>query len=86
MPDRIDRIDDEQLTALHDYACWAGRTWKACLGSDWEKARPASGFHGDWPALQRIRNELGPRWLAEVTFAQLESAVERRLAVAAATP
>lgn len=84
MTDRTERLDDDQLAALHDYACRAGRTWKASLLADWEKAGPASGFRGDWPALQRIRNGLGPGWLDGVTFARLEDAVAVRLAPAPA--
>jgi hypothetical protein len=51
----------EQLKALHDYAKWAGRTWKDQLNRDWMRA--GSDWPGEYGYLQQVRNTFGPSWL-----------------------
>jgi hypothetical protein len=53
--------------ALHAYARRHGRTWKSSLRDDWMRGR-AEG------PLQRIRNRLGPRWLAAYRVARVNPA------------
>jgi hypothetical protein len=50
-------LSPAERDALHAYARRHGRTWKSSLRDDWMRGR-AEG------PLQRIRNRLGPRWLA----------------------
>jgi hypothetical protein len=61
--------------ALHAYARRHGRTWKSSLRDDWMRGR-AEG------PLQRIRNRLGPRWLAGYRLAtQIEYTLGKGQAV-----
>lgn len=53
-----ERLTDEQITALADYAATRGRNWKASLRRDWMEGRTTG-------VLQELRNSLnfGPRGL-----------------------
>jgi hypothetical protein len=55
-------ITATQLEALQQYAVWAGPMWKRKLSTDW--MRGGSRWPGPWAPLQQLRNELGPKWLA----------------------
>ena len=49
----------QERSALLEYARSYGRTWKASLLSDWERARQPG-------VLQHLRNIGGPSWLLSV--------------------
>lgn len=54
----------EELAALRTYAAEHGRHWKEALWASWMNG----GDHlrqSDGAALQRLRNRLGPSWLAQ---------------------
>ena len=51
--------------ALLRYAALNGRRWKAALQHDWETGQyRVIGEDEDRGFLQRLRNRLGPSWLA----------------------
>ena len=60
-------LSPAERDALHAYARRHGRTWKSSLRDDWMRGR-AEG------PLQRIRNRLGPRWLAAYRLARVNPA------------
>jgi hypothetical protein len=60
-------LSPAERDALHAYARRHGRTWKSSLRDDWMRGR-AEG------PLQRIRNRLGPRWLAAYRVARVNPA------------
>jgi hypothetical protein len=62
----------EQWSALLDYANKYGRTWKDSLCNAWFNGRDSLEPKG--PLLRQIRNQFGPRWLARITYADLERA------------
>lgn len=51
---------------LEAYAKAKGKDWKAELAADWLTGRDASYHKGHY--LRRLRNRLGPEWLARVTL------------------
>lgn len=57
-------LTPEQAETLKAYAAWAGKAWRKDLLSDWLRA--GSRFPGEYAYLQQIRNQHGPRWLADL--------------------
>lgn len=55
-------VSVEQLFALIDWRNFHGRTWRAKLLTAWERA--GAGYLKYSPALQQLRNDKGPTWLA----------------------
>lgn len=55
----MQHLDAETITALRTYAAAHGRAWKSALRADWTRAAAP-------PALQALRNTLGPSGLAAV--------------------
>lgn len=55
----LDKLESDQRFALLDFKAKHGTGWRSKLLLGWERA----SFPG---VLQRIRNELGPEWLATV--------------------
>lgn len=51
---------------LEAYAKSKGKDWKAELAADWLSGRDANYHKGHY--LRRLRNRLGPQWLARVTL------------------
>lgn len=55
----MQHLDADTIIALRTYAASHGRAWKSALRADWTRAAAP-------PALQRLRNTLGPSGLAAV--------------------
>jgi plasmid stability protein len=55
----VQHLDADTLSALRTYAAAHGRAWKAALRADWMRAAAP-------PALQALRNTLGPSGLATI--------------------
>lgn len=71
----IDRAMPEEVVAFEDYVRWAvmqGLDWRQELLNDWMTAGERTAWPrgrrgcGDWCYLQRMRNQLGLSWLAEI--------------------
>ena len=56
----------EELEALRVFAAEKGRSWKEKLAFEyWMNARIFVNREGfEYPELHRLRNQLGPKWLA----------------------
>ncbi len=59
------KLTDEQMDALQQFAYRNGRTWKSQLNRAW-----MTGCYSEYEggsqyasALQQVRNEFGPTWL-----------------------
>ena len=59
----------EQLAAVAAFATRHGRTWRADLAAAWLAGTDASEPAGH--LLRQVRNRFGPRWLRDVTRAEL---------------
>ena len=59
-------LNDNELTALQAFAAHYGRKWKDELAfTYWYNARLFCDRAGkEYPELHRLRNDLGPKWLA----------------------
>lgn len=57
----INKLTDEQVDALLQWAHRNGRTWKSSLRDAWMTG-DYGGFE-DANFLQQVRNNLGPAWL-----------------------
>ena len=59
-------LTDNELSALRAFAAEFGRTWKERLSFDyWPRARIYVTRDGrECYELHRLRNDLGPQWLA----------------------
>lgn len=62
----LDELDSDQRFALLDFKAKQGAAWRSKLLLGWERA----SFAGP---LQRIRNDLGPEWLATVKKTHFEA-------------
>ncbi|SHH04766.1 hypothetical protein [Bradyrhizobium erythrophlei] len=60
-------LTNEEIEGLKAFAQHFGRTWKDKLALDyWMNARIWVDQQGrEHPELHRLRNDLGPRWLAK---------------------
>jgi len=59
-------LTQTDLDALRSYAIEHGPTWKDALSLDWYHAR-VEGLRGQ--ILHGLRNNFGPSWLCDFTFA-----------------
>lgn len=58
-------LQPEELQAIQTFAAHYGRKWKDKLAFEyWFTARIFSKAGIEYPELQRLRNDLGPSWLA----------------------
>jgi hypothetical protein len=56
------QLTQQEIDAIQSYAKEKGRNWKSSLANDWVKGN-AKGDRG--VILYRLRNRLGPSWLAK---------------------
>jgi hypothetical protein len=59
----------DQVAAVAAFATRHGRTWRAELLAAWLNGRDAN--EPDGHLLRQVRNRFGPRWLRDVTLAEL---------------
>lgn len=64
---RHDALSADELAAIRVYAADHGRRWKDALQESWMNAGDHLRQSDGW-ALQRLRNRLGPSWLASFTL------------------
>lgn len=58
-------LSTSELNALHVFSARFGKQWKDKLSFEyWFNARIFSDKGKEYPELHRLRNDLGPRWLA----------------------
>lgn len=61
-------LTHSELNALHAYQTWCkgrGLAWRNQLTRDWLRAGSRWPLASQlWHHLQRLRNDLGPRWLS----------------------
>lgn len=65
-------LTDIEHAALEAFAKQHGRFWRADLNVAWQRASYPGMTDAHKAALQRLRNRLGPRWLAGFRFASEE--------------
>jgi len=60
-------LTPDELEAVQVFAAEKGRKWKEVLAFDyWMTARVFMDREGyEYPELHRLRNQLGPKWLAK---------------------
>jgi YD repeat-containing protein len=59
----------DQVAAVAAFATRHGRSWRAELAAAWLSGRDAN--EPDGHLLRQVRNRFGPRWLRDVTLAEL---------------
>jgi hypothetical protein len=59
-------LSNEQQEAIFLYATEKGNNWKEQLASDWMRAAYNWNHPDKSYLLQQVRNQFGPRWLADV--------------------
>jgi hypothetical protein len=57
------------VAAVAAFATRHGRSWRAELAAAWLSGRDAN--EPDGHLLRQVRNRFGPRWLRDVTLAEL---------------
>jgi hypothetical protein len=60
---------DDQVQAVAAFMTRHGRTWRADLAAAWLSGRDVNEPNGH--LLRQVRNRFGPRWLRDVTLAEL---------------
>ena len=60
------KLSNEQQEAIFLYATEKGNNWKEQLASDWMRAVYNWNHPDKSYLLQQVRNQFGPRWLADV--------------------
>ena len=64
-------LSTEQVAALVRYANSHGRYWKSALNNAWQTGIYSTG--DNTPALQQVRNNLGPSWLVRANLKALQA-------------
>ena len=67
MKTKYRELEANELTALKVFAAENGKKWKGVLACTyWYNARVYRASDGkEYPELHRLRNDLGPSWLAK---------------------
>ena len=65
----LTKLSDEQTAALVRYTNQHGRCWKSALNNAWSTGIYSCG--DNCSALQNVRNNLGPSWLARLNLRAL---------------
>jgi len=59
-------MDNDMIAALDAFKATQGENWKESLSRCWMNASYPSGLPDEHKAaLQRLRNQHGPKWLAQ---------------------